>query len=91
MDNDNLGNPTASFSEFYAAFIGRLGLDRNEATSNLDSRNHLVEQYEAQQDSIAGVSLDDEMAEIIKFQHIYQASARLITTTSEMLDVLLNM
>jgi flagellar hook-associated protein 1 len=91
MDNDNLGNPTASFGEFYASFIGRLGLDRNEATSNLDSRNHLVEQYMAQQDSVAGVSLDDEMAEIIKFQHVYQASARLITTTSEMLDVLLRM
>jgi flagellar hook-associated protein 1 FlgK len=91
MDNDKLGNPTASFSEFYASFIGRLGLDRNEATSNLDSRNHLVAQYEAQQDSVAGVSLDEEMAEIIKFQHIYQASARLITTTSEMLDILLNM
>jgi flagellar hook-associated protein 1 FlgK len=91
MNNDDLGNPTASFGEYYASFIGRLGLDRNEATSNLDSRNHLVEQYEAQQDSVAGVSLDDEMAEIIKFQHVYQASARLISTTSQMLDVLLNM
>ncbi len=91
MDDDSLGNPTASFSEFYSSFIGRLGLDRNEATSNLDSRNHLVEQYEAQQDSTAGVSLDEEMAEIIKFQHVYQASARLISTTSEMLDILLRM
>ena len=91
MDNDNLGNPTSSFSEFYAAFIGRLGLDHNEATSNLDSRNQLVKQYETQQDSVAGVSLDDEMTEIIKFQHVYQASARLITTTSEMLDILLKM
>jgi flagellar hook-associated protein 1 len=91
MENDNLNNPTASFSEFYSSFIGKLGLDRNEATSNLDSRNHLVEQYTAQQDSVAGVSLDDEMAEIIKFQHVYQASARLISTTSEMLDILLKM
>jgi flagellar hook-associated protein 1 len=91
MENDNLGNSTASFSEYYAGLIGKLGLDKNEATSNLDSRNQLVTQYEAQQDSVAGVSLDDEMAEIIKFQHVYQASARLITTVSAMLDVLLNM
>jgi flagellar hook-associated protein 1 FlgK len=91
MDNDTLGNPTTNFNGFYAAFIGKLGLDSNEATSNLDSRNHLVSQYEAQQDSVAGVSLDDEMSEIIKFQHIYQASARLITTTGEMLDTLLKM
>jgi flagellar hook-associated protein 1 FlgK len=91
MDSDNLGNPTSTFSENYASIIGRLGLDRNEATSNLDSRTHLVTQYETQQDSTAGVSLDEEMADIIKFQHTYQASARIITTTSEMLDTLLKM
>jgi flagellar hook-associated protein FlgK len=91
MDNDNLGNATSTFSENYAAMIGRLGLDRNEATSNLDSRTHLVDQYESQQDSAAGVSLDEEMADIIKYQHTYQASARVITTTSEMLDTLLKM
>jgi flagellar hook-associated protein 1 FlgK len=91
MDDDTLGNPTTNFNGYFAAFIGKLGLDGNEATSNLDSRNHLVSQYEAQQDSTAGVSLDDEMAQIIQFQHIYQASARLITTTGEMLDTLLKM
>jgi len=91
MANDTLGNPTVNFNGFYAAFIGKLGLDHNESTSNLDSRNHLVSQYEAQQDSVAGVSLDDEMANIIKYQHIYQASARLITTTGDMLDTLLRM
>ncbi len=91
MENDTLGNPTVNFNGFYAAFIGRLGLDRNESTSNLDSRTHLVSQYQAQQDSVAGVSLDEEMSEIIKYQHIYEASARLITTTGEMLDTLLKM
>jgi flagellar hook-associated protein 1 FlgK len=91
MDNDNLGNATSTFSENYASIIGRLGLDHNEATSNLDTRTNLVNQYETQQDSIAGVSLDEEMADIIKYQHTYQASARIITTTSEMLDTLLKM
>jgi flagellar hook-associated protein 1 FlgK len=51
----------------------------------------LVTQYQTQQDSIAGVSLDEEMADIIKYQHTYQASARIITTTNLMLDTLLNM
>lgn len=91
MESDSLGNPTATFDQYYSTLIGRLGLQRNEANSNLETREFLVEQYQAHQDAIAGVSLDEEMAELIKFQHTYQASARVITTASEMLDVLMNM
>jgi flagellar hook-associated protein 1 FlgK len=36
------------------------------------------------------VSLDEEMAELIKFQHTYQAAAKIISTANEMLDVLMN-
>ncbi len=91
MTNDVLGNPTVTFSEYYSSFIGKLGLSHNESTSNLDSRNYLIKQFQTQQDSIAGVSLDDELADIIKYQHIYAASARVITIASEMLDSLIKM
>ncbi len=91
MSPDALGNATASFDEYYSSIIGTLGLDRNEAASNLETRQFLVEQYETQQDSIAGVSLDEEMTELIKFQHTYQACAQIITTTNKMLDVLMSM
>jgi len=91
MTNDVLGNPTATFGEYYSSFIGKLGLSHNEATSNLDSRTYLIKQFQTQQDSIAGVSIDDEMADIIKYQHIYAASARVITIASEMLDSLIKM
>lgn len=90
MAPDALGNPTATFDQYYSTFVGRLGLARNEAASNLETREFLVEQYESHQDSIAGVSLDEEMAELIKFQHTYQAAARIITTANSMLDVLMN-
>lgn len=90
MSPDPLGNPTATFDQYYSTFIGRVGFARNEAASNLETRQFLIEQYETHQDSIAGVSLDEEMAELIKFQHTYQASARIITTANLMLDVLMN-
>ncbi|MDD5673487.1 MAG: flagellar hook-associated protein FlgK [Chitinivibrionales bacterium] len=89
MSADPIGNATATFSEFYSSLIGQLGLDHNESTSNLTTRKDLVAQYQTQQDSIAGVSLDEEMADIMKFQHTYQAAARIITTTNTMLDALL--
>jgi flagellar hook-associated protein 1 len=91
MNNDVLGNPTVTFGDYYSSFVGKLGLSVNEASSNLDSRNTLIQQYQTQQDSIAGVSLDDEMTDIIKYQHIYAASARIVTTANAMLDSLINM
>jgi len=91
LNNDVLGNPTSTYTDYYSSFVGKLGLSVNQASSNLDSRNFLVQQYQTQQDTIAGVSIDDEMTNIIKFQHIYAASARIVTTTSEMLDKLLSM
>lgn len=91
MEPDALGNPTATYDQFYSSFIGRLGFARTEAQANLETREYLVEQYEAHQDSIAGVSLDEEMAELIKYQHTYQACARIISTANTMLDTLINM
>lgn len=91
MNQDILGNGTTTFTEYYSSVIGNLGLSKNEADSNLKTRQYLISQYEAHQDSIAGVSLDEEMADLIKYQHTYQAAARLISTTSEMLDVLMKM
>jgi flagellar hook-associated protein 1 FlgK len=91
MAPDPLGNDTNTFTQYYSAFIGKLGLARNEASANLQTRQDLVAQYQRHQDAIAGVSLDEEMADIIKYQHTYTAAARVITTTSAMLDVLMNM
>jgi flagellar hook-associated protein 1 FlgK len=79
-----------SFSDFYGATIGELGIDRNEAGSNLETRDRLVQEYQERQDSVAGVSLDEEMSNLIKYQNSYQAAARIITTVRQMLDVLMN-
>lgn len=91
MNPDVLGNEVSTFTDFYSAFVGDMGLARNEAAANLETRKSLISQYETHQDSIAGVSLDEEMADLMKFQHTYQAAARLISITNEMLDALLRM
>ena len=90
MTPNAIGSDTATFDQFYSSFIGELGLEKNEAQSNLETRTFLVNEYENHQDSIAGVSIDEEMANLIKYQHTYQAAARIITTANQMLDVLMN-
>ena len=91
MTPDGLGNPTATFTEYFSSLEGRLGLNTLQSDSNLQTRIFLTEQYETQQESISGVSLDEEMANLIRYQHTYTAAARLITTVDQMLEVLLNM
>ncbi|ERP39375.1 flagellar hook-associated protein FlgK [Chitinivibrio alkaliphilus] len=80
-----------SFGDYYGSFIGELGIDRDEASSNLKTRTVLIQEYEERQDSIAGVSLDEEMSNLIRYQRTYQAAARIITTSRDMLDILLNL
>jgi flagellar hook-associated protein 1 FlgK len=91
MTPDGIGNPTATFTEYFSSVEGRLGLNTLQSDSNLQTRIFLTEQYETQQESISGVSLDEEMANLIRYQHTYTAAARLITTVDQMLEVLLNM
>lgn len=91
MKEDVNGNATQSIGEFYSSFIGELGIDRNEATSNYETREFIIEQLDKRIQEISGVSLDEEMANMIKFEHTYQASARYIGVINEMMDVLLNL
>jgi flagellar hook-associated protein 1 FlgK len=91
MTPDALNNPTTTFTDYYSSLVAQVGLDANTAQSNLDTGNFLVKQYQTQQDSIAGVSLDEEMSNMIQFQHTYQAAAHTITIADKMLDTLMSM
>jgi flagellar hook-associated protein 1 len=91
MTPDVVGNATSTFGDYYSSIIGTLGLQRNQSESSLETRSFLVAQYESHQETIAGVSLDEEMANVIKYQHTFQAAARLISIADKMLDSLLNM
>lgn len=90
MDSDSFGNYTHTVSEFFSGYIGRLGVERNQASSELETQKSLVEQLSGQQQEISGVNLDEEMSNLIRYQHCYQASARFIRTIGDMLEVLMS-
>lgn len=75
----------------YSRMISKLGNDKQNADNISESTNLVIEQLEVQKGSISGVSLDEEMTNIIKFQRSYDASARLITVADEMLETIINM
>jgi flagellar hook-associated protein 1 FlgK len=76
--------------DFVKSLVSNLGVDAQEATRMVTNQTALIEQVEISRQSISGVSLDEEMAEMIKFQHAYNANARMITAVDEMLDIIVN-
>jgi flagellar hook-associated protein 1 FlgK len=74
----------------YKAFVAKVGSDLNEATRMTSNAQVLVNSVEDRRQSVSGVSMDEEMSNLVKFQRAYQASARAMSTMDEMLDVLIN-
>jgi len=86
-----LENGTVTPSDYFAAVIGTLGVQTQEASFMRENQDLMVEQLRNQQDAIAGVSLDEEMTNLIKYQHAYQAAARLVSTVDEMMKTIVGM
>ncbi|MGY1815473.1 flagellar hook-associated protein FlgK [Blastococcus sp. SYSU D00820] len=75
----------------YRQMIVSLGVQSAVATRNLDVQTTISSQIDAARESVAGVNLDEEMTNMLSFQHAYSAAARLVTTIDEVLDTLINM
>jgi flagellar hook-associated protein 1 FlgK len=76
--------------KLYANLVARIGGDARAGEQLANTAKALVDSANARRESVAGVSMDEEMANMIRFQRGYQASARTMSTMDEMLDVLIN-
>ena len=74
----------------YKAFVAKVGGDLNEASRMQGNAQVLTDSVENRRQSVEGVSMDEEMSNLVRFQRAYQASARAMSTMDEMLDVLIN-
>jgi len=73
----------------YQALVVTIGSDSQDARRSTDNSNVLVDALTNRRDSVMGVSIDEEMTNLIRFQRGYQAAARALTTMDEMLDTLI--
>lgn len=81
---------SGTFDEFFRAVVGQLGVQSEEAGRQATNQKVLVDQVEGRRQSVSGVSTDEEMANLIKYQHAYNAAARAMTTYDECLDKIIN-
>lgn len=88
---DVFGNFTATLGDSWAGTIGGLGAERKRSTNGLETLKQLDNTLLEQSQSVSGVSIDEELADMVKFQHSYQASARFLSTVSDLLQSLINL
>ncbi|MBU5355380.1 flagellar hook-associated protein FlgK [Paenibacillus barcinonensis] len=84
-----VSKPT-TVNDFFGAIVGQLGVQTQEANRQAQNAQLLTEQVDLNRQSVSGVSLDEEMSNLIKFQHAYSAAARFMTAYDELLNKLIN-
>lgn len=84
------GSISSTVGGLLSSMVGQLGIQSQEAARQTDNSDYLVEQVNSRRQSVSGVSLDEEMSNMLVFQHAYSAAARFMTTFDELLDKLIN-
>ncbi len=74
----------------YRKLVVTLGVEAAVANRNVSIQSVITTQIDAARESVAGVNIDEEMTNMLSFQHAYSAAARLVTSIDEMLDQLIN-
>ena len=83
------GQPSATLQSVYSQLVSSVGNKSREAQVNRDAQESLVSQATEAQQSVAGVNLDEEAANLIRYQQAYQASSKVMTIASKLFDEVL--
>lgn len=81
----------STFGDFYAALVGDVGNDTRRAGLNFGHQTAMMKHLSNYREEVAGVSLDEEMVNLVQYQHAYNAAAKLITTTDELMQTLIGL
>ena len=86
-----MGGGTSTFDDHYNALVSDVGSQVKLAADYRQHQESMAASLENYRQSISGVSLDEEMLNLIKFQYGYDAAAKLITTVDRMMETMMNM
>jgi len=80
-----------TFSQNYGQIVAGLGSSLSQANAQATDQQTVQQMLLNQRQSVSGVSLDEEMADMLKYQKAFQASARMVSTLDQMLDEVISM
>jgi flagellar hook-associated protein 1 FlgK len=87
--NNAAGNPTTSYQGAYAQLVSAIGSDTQRVSNAAEAQQALLDNTVQTQQSLSGVNLDEEAANLLRFQQAYQAAARIIQTSTTLFDTIL--
>ncbi|KAB2953638.1 flagellar hook-associated protein FlgK [Heliorestis acidaminivorans] len=81
---------SSTFDDYYRATVAQLGVNSQQAWRMMETQERLATVVDNHRMSVSGVSLDEEMSNMIQLQHAYNSAARMLTTMDEMIETIVN-
>lgn len=81
----------STIDEYYSSLVGSLGIQSSAATSHREREETLALEIDNRRESVKGVSIDEEMTNLIATQHAYEAAAKLVTVVDELMQSVMQM
>jgi flagellar hook-associated protein 1 FlgK len=88
---NTLAGSTTSFQGAYGQLVGQVGTQTNQLTVTSQAQTSLLASVTASQQSVSGVNLDEEAANLLKYQQAYQAAGKAMQIANTMFDTILNL
>ena len=82
---------SATFEDYYEGIVTTVGTMSKAAADGLTYDDNLRFELEKKRDAVSGVSLDEEAANLIRFQRAYEAGARMMRVADELLETIINL
>jgi len=89
QNSQSMISGTATLQESYSQMVSSIGAGTRSAEINMESHQGLLDQAVLTRDSISGVSLDEEAADLLRYQQAYQAAAQVVSVASTLFDTLI--
>lgn len=81
----------STIDDFYNSIVSDVGVSAGRNRSSINQQKDIVNQLGKMRDQISGVSIDEETANIMQYQHAFEANARVIQVADEMLKTVLEL
>jgi flagellar hook-associated protein 1 len=88
-DNLSMDGGASTFNDYYASLVGRVGFDVKAVDGSIERNTAVTNQLTARREGVSGVSLDEEVINLMKYQFGYNVAGRLAKTANDILDVLM--
>jgi len=89
QDTEVLDDESSTFDEYYRSIVSDIGSLTQEAKNNEDMQESIIALLEERRAQTAGVSLDEEASNLLRFQRAYQAAAKIISVADSLFETLL--